>query len=484
MSNRPPHAGEGLVVEQSGALSTPITQFINPALLYVAGLMEGQSRKTGRDVLRHLARIMRWDDWTVAPWWKLTAIETSYIRNVLARDCAPATGRLAVNMLKGTLKQAFRVGLMDPDTYHRAVMIQPIKASTTLAGRMLNTGEIEKLALEIGKLPSPRGPMLEALFAIGLGCGLRREELAVMKIENFADDNAHLLVHGKGRRERLQALPGWTGTILRKWIDLRATLSLTNSWMFVQISKTQVRDRGLTPHHVWYLINELVKELNMDHFTPHDLRRTFASRMIGKADLTAVAKLMGHTNIQMTAHYDRRGIEAAEKAVAGLEACGFDKLSGNLEAPDVKKTIDIPKAPQKGLATIGEMLRAKPSLGAIAPPGAPLERGEGGSSKGAPEESMAGVEKSVPYEVENAKSNVIQLHPQTGQRLVSRRVVAKPDYLRDGKPLDLEWVRRQVKALNGREVLPQKIVDVLTKAGVRRGDGSKLWIDDVTRWSV
>ena len=457
-----PPREDGIVVEQSGALGRPINAFINPACLYIATLQEGASRKTGRDFLRILARIMRWDDWAVAPWWKLTATETTYIRACLVRDYAPATARLAVNMLKGVLKQAFRVGLTDADTYQRAVMLPSVKGRSAVAGRMLTEEEVQKLAEEIGRLPSPRGVMLSALFATALGGGLRREELAILKVDDFSADDVHLLVHGKGRRERVQALPPWAGKTLRRWATLRATLGLVTPFLFVQVSATQVRDHGLSPWGVWCTITSVVKELHMEHFTPHDLRRTFASRMIDETDLVSVSKLMGHSNIQMTAHYDRRGTKAAEKAVAGLAAWGFDSVPVPAieETPDVKKTIDIDPPAKPGLATIGEALRAKPTLSSIA-----------AASPEAPSK-------------EPEKSNVIQLHPQTGQRLVSRRIVAKPDYLRDGKPLDLEWVRRQCRALVARETLPMKIVEVLTKAGVRRGDGSKVWVDDVTRWSA
>lgn len=41
--------------------------------------------------------------------------------------------------------------------------------------------------------------------------------------------------------------------------------------------------------------------------TPHDLRRTFATRLIEDGnDLVKVQRAMGHANVQTTAHYDRR----------------------------------------------------------------------------------------------------------------------------------------------------------------------------------
>lgn len=54
-------------------------------------------------------------------------------------------------------------------------------------------------------------------------------------------------------------------------------------------------------------------------FTPHDLRRTFAGDLLDDgADLSMVQKLMGHSNANTTAGYDRRDAKAKQKAVDGL----------------------------------------------------------------------------------------------------------------------------------------------------------------------
>ena len=54
--------------------------------------------------------------------------------------------------------------------------------------------------------------------------------------------------------------------------------------------------------------------------TPHDLRRTFATRLLDKGvDVSLVKTLMGHASVATTALYDRRGEESLREAAKKIE---------------------------------------------------------------------------------------------------------------------------------------------------------------------
>ena len=53
----------------------------------------------------------------------------------------------------------------------------------------------------------------------------------------------------------------------------------------------------------------------VEDFSPHDLRRTFATRLLGAGtDINLVRKAMGHASVLTTQRYDKREDEEVEEA--------------------------------------------------------------------------------------------------------------------------------------------------------------------------
>ena len=94
--------------------------------------------------------------------------------------------------------------------------------------------------------------------------------------------------------------------------------------------------RRLTPQAIYYLLKIRAKRAGVKPFTPHDLRRTFVSRLLDAGvDIAIVAKMAGHSNIQTTARYDRRPEEAKQRTAKLLQIPYIEHAS---KSKSVKET--------------------------------------------------------------------------------------------------------------------------------------------------
>lgn len=277
----------------------------DPARLYVASLGTKKSRRTAVTTLKRLAILLGETDWTQIPWKRVTARETTMIRAILVEQTGLATVRLTMAMLRGVLKQAWRIGLISTDHYQRAIDTTPIQGASAPIGRMLTAEEVRRLFEFAAGVPRPRGAMFLALLALAIGGGLRRAEIAQLGINALADDNQHILVMGKGRKEAIQPLPAGSGAFVAAWVE---AMPLGAERMFPWDEVT-----------LWRFIREIRQGAGVAKFTPHDLRRTYASHLFGKTDLHTVQLLMRHASPVTTVGYDRREDEVRERVVQSID---------------------------------------------------------------------------------------------------------------------------------------------------------------------
>lgn len=352
----------------SGPDSAPISPDVDSALVYLASLPSVASRKTARASLVRVARTLniadgigddgkQYESWLRVPWTRLTGKETTWIQAALVAANAPNTARVTMAMVRGVLRQAFRLGHITGDQYHRAVDTGTVKGKALETGRALKKEEVAALREHVSSLPNPYGAMVWVVFACGLGAGLRREEISGLH-EDCLDANGRLIVHGKGNKWRAQPLPPDVRLAIDHWRTERAKLGLESKGLLVQLARNgQLKDAPVAPEAVWRIVHDIGQDAGLEHFSPHDLRRTYCTRMLEQGDLLQVSGLMGHASVATTQRYDKRGEEDRAKIVDKYDEWnGGNRLDGAEEV--VAKAKTAPPEPVRDVAWLQAQARA------------------------------------------------------------------------------------------------------------------------------
>lgn len=297
---------------------------LHPVDAYLLSLGSDNSRAACKNALKRILRILgrSGDSWRTEPWWTMTHGQALAIRHRLIVRFKPAGARVTLDMLRGVLKQAWIGGFLTGDEYTRLTAWPPIRGVTAPTGRMLDDGEVRALHAAAAR----RGAFIGALDAGILGCtlggGMRCIEVIGLDVESLSDDGKHMLVRGKGSKERVQPLPAWAGGAVETWLAQRARIELTTKALFPPIKHGKIADERLTRWQLWARLRDLGAAAGVV-FTPHDLRRTYASKLLdANVHLATAQRLMGHADPRTTSGYDRRGERAKDDAVSALDVWG------------------------------------------------------------------------------------------------------------------------------------------------------------------
>lgn len=322
-------------------LDTPRPVDQNAAAVYIAGLSKSGQR-TQAQALRTVAGMLD-TDVNHLDWGRIRYQHTAAIRARLAQSYAPATANKILSALRQTLRQAWLLGQMTAEDYHRAVEFKPITGETLPAGREVSSGEILALMEACQADPTPAGTRDAAIIGMMYAAGLRRDEMVSLNLSDYDPDAGRLVLTGKRNKQRTAYITNGAVDALNDWIALRGPQP---GALFVEVSKsgkvlieresmivkpfrkiggvevpnkkagmTIYRGGAMTPQAIYNMLAKRIEEAGVKPFSPHDLRRSFISHLLDKgADIAIVSKMAGHANVQTTARYDRRPEEAKRKA--------------------------------------------------------------------------------------------------------------------------------------------------------------------------
>ena len=162
--------------------------------------------------------------------------------------------------------------------------------------KLLSVDEIDLLISSAGDIKT--STRLRAMVELVYASGLRVSELCELPMTAILGD--HLLIHGKGAKERMVPMHAGAIKALNKWLDARGDIDskyvfpgtgqsghITRDGFFKILKKCAVLS-GIDPTRV----------------SPHVLRHSFASHLLsGGANLRAIQTMLGHEDISTTQIY-------------------------------------------------------------------------------------------------------------------------------------------------------------------------------------
>lgn len=139
-----------------------------------------------------------------------------------------------------------------------------------------------------------------ALIDMLISTGIRVGEAAAIKFEDIIMYERSVLIHGKGRKQRIIFISSPV-----TWQRIICQLRMQKKYSSTQFLFTNRHDMPLTSHSIEKIYAKYVAKAKINpNSTPHFLRHTFATNLlINGADIRSVQELLGHSSIATTQIY-------------------------------------------------------------------------------------------------------------------------------------------------------------------------------------
>ena len=300
----------------------------NPYKVYLAKLSKS-SEPSIRGCLDRMARLLSGERLSDPPptptkgrgadvdWWNLTVAESEALRAAIdAQDWSPAYANKHLVALRQVIHHGWRLGLIDADTKARVSDVERFEGTRLPKGREIIADERDAL-LSVCDDGTPKGARDAAMIAILYVTGMRRFEIARLRVDDWSASARTMRVIGKRNKERQLSVGTDAVPWLRQWMSHRQWAP--GALFCPVLSNGKIVIRHLSPQTVWDVLELRCKAACIDPARPHDFRRTVIGDLLtAGADLVTVQKLAGHTSPDTTSRYDRRGDQIMLDAVDRL----------------------------------------------------------------------------------------------------------------------------------------------------------------------
>jgi integrase len=217
---------------------------------------------------------------------------------------SPSTINVRLSAIRKLVGEAKRAGMIGIEEASSLNDVPNVPQRGTRLGNWL-TREQAKELLAVPDRSTLKGKRDYVIIALLVGCALRRKELASLHIEDIQLREGRWVIIdlvGKGSRVRTVAVPIWVKQGIEAWMT---AAKIEQGRLLRPLSKSgKILGEELGDWAIWSVVEQSSKQIGIEHFGAHDLRRTCAKlcRKNG-GDLEQIKFLLGHSSIQTTERY-------------------------------------------------------------------------------------------------------------------------------------------------------------------------------------
>ncbi len=268
--------------------------------LVTDGLTSPHSR---RAYARALDNFLDWHTGQGRP--ELTkALVQRYRLHLQDQGLAPSTINQRLSAIRRLASEAADNGLLDPVLATGIQNVNGVRAEGRRLGNWL-TKEQAQMLLNAPDTQTLKGRRDQAILAVLLGCGLRRQEAADLRIDHIQQrEGRWALVDLVGKRNKMRTVPmaSWVKVALDHWIG---AAGFAERCVFRSFRKGDVlAGDSMTSQAIWGVVTHYTAQLGYTRIAPHDLRRTYAKLAHkGGAAIEQISLNLGHSSIQVTENY-------------------------------------------------------------------------------------------------------------------------------------------------------------------------------------
>ena len=232
-----------------------------------------------------------------------------YVRHMSWKKYSSATIARRVSSIKGLYKFLRNDNILDTDP---SVDLDTCRLHRALP-KVISVEEMSKM-LEVARLDeSADGRRTAAIANILYSSGIRVSELVRLGFHEVSSmlrertrDIEHLIIKGKGSKERLVLFNGVAIDSINSYLSVRGSFiakeDSESKWLFPGAKF----DQCISRQRVGQLLKQLAKDAGIDprKVSPHKFRHSFATHLLNNgSNIVFIQKMLGHTNLSATQIY-------------------------------------------------------------------------------------------------------------------------------------------------------------------------------------